>query len=216
MEDLSVYLKPTYFIDCDSPSIRLITKEITASHLWDKARSLFYFVRDTVTYTPYSPFYLPEHYPASTTLERGEGFCVQKAILLAALARASGIPARLVFADIKNHLVPQKLWKMMKTNAFAFHGYNELYLEGEWIKVTPTFDQDMCRRLNLKPVEFDGHNPATFHARDLDGRLHIEYIQDHGHFADLPYEKLMVSYRKTYTEGMLRRWKESCLGAQKG
>jgi len=215
MEDLSIYLKPTYYIDYDLPSVLLVSKKIVASHPHEKARAIFNFVRDRIPYTPYSHFYLPEHYPASRTLERGEGFCVQKAVLLAALARANSIPARLVFADIRNYLIPSKLWNMMRTNVFAFHGYNELYIDNRWIKVTPTFDIDMCKRLNLKPVEFDGHNPAIFHSHDLNGRLHIEYIKDHGHFADLPFETVIDGFRLAYTEDMIKRWKDSSLQPEK-
>jgi transglutaminase-like putative cysteine protease len=211
MEDLSIYLKPTYYIDYDLPLISKISKKTVASHPYEKARAVFNFVRDRIIYNPYSPFYLPEHYPASRILERGEGYCVQKAVLLAALARAHGIPARLVFADIRNYLIPPKLWDMMKTDIFAFHGYNELYIDRRWVKVTPTFDLGMCKRLNLRPVEFDGHNPAIFHSHDLSGRLHIEYIKDHGHFADLPFEKIMDGLRLAYKDDMLKRWKESSL-----
>jgi len=215
MEDLSIYLKSTYYIDYDTPSVSKLSKDIVAAHTNEKAKAIFNFVRDSIPYTPYSPFYLPEHYPASRTLEKGEGFCVQKAVLLAALARAHGIPARLVFADIKNYSIPQKLWDMMKTNVFAFHGYNELYIDGRWIKVTPTFDIGMCQRLNLKPVEFDGHNPAIFHSHDLDGNLHIEYVKDHGHFADLPFETVVNGFRSAYTEDMIKRWMESSLQTEK-
>jgi len=215
MEDLSIYLRPTYYIDYTSPLVAQISKKIRASHPHERAKAVFDFVRDKIIYNPYSPFYLAEHYQASRTLERGEGFCTQKAVLLAALVRAQGIPARLVFADIRNHLVPPKLWAMMKTNLFAFHGYNELYIDGRWIKVTPTFDIGMCKRLDVRPVEFDGHNPAIFHSHDLKGRLHIEYITDHGHFADLPFEKTMDGFRRAYPEDMLRRWKNSSVQTEK-
>jgi len=215
MKDLSVYLKPTYYIDYDSPLVSQVSKEIAASYPDEPARAIFRFVRDKIIYTPYLSFHLAEQYPASRTLERGEGFCVQKAVLLAALARAHGIPTRLVFADIRNHLVPPKLCAMMKTNLFAFHGYNELYIDGRWIKVTPTFDIGMCKRLDVRPVEFDGHNPAIFHSHDLKGRLHIEYVTDHGHFADLPFEKMMDGFRRAYPEDMLRRWKDSGVQTEK-
>ena len=211
MEDLSPYLKPTYFIDYDSSSFSLISKKIEASDIYEKAGAVFKFVRDRIIYNPYSPFHLPEHYPASRTLERGEGFCVQKAVLLVALARAHGIPARLVFADIRNHLIPPKLWNVFRTNIFPYHGYNELYIDGRWVKVTPTFDMGMCKRLNLRPVEFDGHNPAIFHSHDLNGHLHIEYVTDHGNFPDLPFEKLMDGFRRGYTEDQIKRWKDSSL-----
>lgn len=215
MEHLSRYLMPTYYLDYDAPSVSRISREIEASHPEEPLKAIFHFVRDKIAYSPYSPFYLPEHYPASKTLERGEGFCIQKAVLLAALARAHSIPSRLVFADIRNYLVPERLWAMMKTNLFAFHGYTELFIDGRWVKVTPTFDRGMCERLSLKPVEFDGHNPAVFHSHDLNGRLHIEYVADHGHFADLPFQKIMDGFEGAYTQEMLRRWKDASLQREK-
>lgn len=216
MEDLSQYLMPTYYIDCDSPSVSRVAKNIARAHPHDMARALFNFVRDEIPYNPYSPFYRAEHYRASEVLERGEGFCVQKAVLLAALARANGIPARLVFADIRNHLVPPKLYNMMKTDFFAFHGYNELHVDGRWIKVTPTFDVGMCKRLGLKVVEFDGHTQAIFHSHDLNGRLHIEYVNDHGVFADLPLQTILNGFRRAYPEDMIRAWMDSITHPDKG
>lgn len=216
MEDLSLYLTPTFYIDYDSPSVSRIAGQLARAHPYDMARAVFNFVRDEIAYNPYSPFYRLEHYRASETLERGEGFCVQKAVLLAALARANDIPARLVFADIKNYLMPPKLWNMMKTNFFAFHGYNELHIDGRWVKVTPTFDVAMCTRLSLKVVEFDGHNQAIFHSHDLNGRLHIEYVNDHGVFADLPLDTILDGFRSTYPEDMIKRWMDSIPHAKKG
>ena len=99
---------------------------------------------------------------------------------------------------------------------FVFHGYNELYIEGRWIKATPTFNIDMCRRLNIRPVEFDGRNPAVFHSHDLKGNLHVEYITSHGHFADLPFEKMLDAFTKAYSEDVIERWKDSSFQAKKG
>jgi transglutaminase-like putative cysteine protease len=216
MEDFSRYLMPTFYIDYDSPSISRVVSELTKAHPHDMGRAVFNFVRDKIPYNPYSPFYRPEHYRASETLKRGEGFCVQKAVLLAALARASGIPTRLVFADIRNYLMPPKLWNMMKTNFFAFHGYDELYVDGAWVKVTPTFDAAMCERLGLKVVEFDGHNHAIFHSHDLNGRLHIEYVNDHGVFDDLPFQTILNGFKHAYPEDMIKRWMDLSPHTEKG
>jgi transglutaminase-like putative cysteine protease len=215
MEDLSLYLRPTFYIDYDSPAISRIAGQLLRAHPRDTARTVFNFVRDEIPYNPYSPFYCSEHYRASETLERGRGFCVQKAVLLAALARANDIPARLVFADIRNHLMPPKLWNMMKTDFFAFHGYNELHIDGRWVKVTPTFDVGMCRRLSLKVVEFDGYNQAIFHSHDLNGRLHIEYVNDHGVFDDLPLQTILKGFRNAYPEELLQRWMDAVGIAEK-
>lgn len=209
MGNFTAYLKPTFYIDYDTPGIREKAEEFSLLHTEEKAKAIFYFVRDHVLYTPYSPFFLPEHYRASTILKRGSGYCVQKAVLLTALARSNHIPARLVFANIKNYLIPEKLLKMMGTNVFVFHGYNELYIRERWVKVTPTFNKEMCKKLNIQPVEFDGQNDATFHAYDLNGQMHIEYTRDYGNFSDLPFEKMMNSFKTQYSKDMLKRWMES-------
>lgn len=187
------YLKPTPVIDCDNQSIREKAKDLTKGkeNIIEKARSLFYFVRDEIKYNVYTSKSLPEHFRASHTLSKGEGYCVQKAVLLVALARASRIPAGLGFAMIRNNLLPEKMLKRLSTNVFPFHGYSLLYLNDNWVKVTPAFDLKMCVKNRIIPVEFDGKNDATFHSHNQDGELHIEYLMDLGHdFDDLPLSML--------------------------
>lgn len=193
MEQMEIYLRPTPTIDCDNESIKEKARELTKGQ-WEavaKAKSLFYFVRDEIKYNLYVLSDHPEYYKASRTLERGEGFCVFKAVLLAALARATGIPARLHFAAIRNHTAPEKVKQMLGTNVFPTHGYDELYIEGKWVKATPAFDLKLCQENRLIPVEFDSKNDATLPTHTLDGRLHIEYVRDHGHYDDLPFDMIM-------------------------
>lgn len=186
------YLQPTDIFDCDSESIKAKAQELTRGQEVDpeKAKSLFYFVRDGISYNLYVPKHMPEHFKASNTLARGKGYCVQKAVLLITLARAAGIPARLGCAKIRNYLVPQKVLDILKSNIFPWHGYAELYLEGKWVKATPAFDINMCRELRLIPVEFDGRNDARFPSHNLDGKPHIEYILDRGIFDDVPLDNI--------------------------
>ena len=187
------YLEPTPTIDSNSESIKQTAQDLTKGQeeVTDKAKSLFYFVRDEIKYNFYVPSDLPEYYRASRVLQIGEGFCIQKAVLLAALARAAGIPARLHLAAILNHLAPDKLRELMGTNVFPTHGYDELYIEGKWVKATPAFDLRMCQRNRIIPVEFDGKNDAILPSHNLDGNLHIEYVRDHGHYDDLPFDKII-------------------------
>lgn len=186
------YLKPTPIIDSDNESIREKAQELTQKHEddIDKAKALFYFVRDEFKYNPYVPKHLAEHFQASNSLTRGEGYCVQKAVLLVTLARAGGIPARLGFAVIRNNLMPRKLYQIMRTNILPWHGYAELYLQGKWVKATPAFDLKMCRKNGLIPVEFDGRNDAKLHLHDQEGKLHIEYLMDRGPFDDVPLDQI--------------------------
>lgn len=188
------YLKCTYTIDCEEKSVKekALMLAIGQETVVEKAKAIFYFVRDQIKYNPYVPLYTLEDNKASITLKRGEGYCVQKAILLAALARASGIPARLGFADIRNYIIPKKLADAMRgKNLFIYHGYVSFYLDGKWVKATPAFDLKMCQKNRIIPVEFDGESDAQFHQYNREGKLHIEYVRDHGYYDDLPWEEML-------------------------
>lgn len=202
------YLKPTAMIDCDAGVIKEKAREVTKPHegTVEKAATLFYFVRDGIKYNPFLPRYLPDHFRASSTLVRKEGFCVQKAVLLVALARAVGVPARLGFAVIKNHLLPAKIVEMLEIQVLPDHGYAELYIHDKWIKATPSFDLETCRKNRIVPVEFDGENDAKLHAYNQDGQLHIEYLQDRGFYEDVPIDAIrewLTAVMKPEAKGIL-------------
>lgn len=194
------YLKPTSFIDCDHPSIGKKAGDLTAGTdtVPGKVKCLFYFVRDSIKYNPYAEKNSPESYITSRVLSQGEGYCVQKAALLCSLARAIKIPSRLGFADIRNHIIPEKLANMIKTDIFAFHGYTEFLIEGKWVKATPAFDIKMCEKNRIIPVEFDGKNDAVFHKFNKDGKLHIEYLNDLGRYSDIPLKEILESFTLAY------------------
>lgn len=188
------YLNCTYTIDCEEESIKEKAHILTTNQetTVDRAKALFYFVRDGIKYNPFVPFYTLEDNKASATLQLGEGYCVQKAILLAALARASGIPTKLGFADIRNYILPKKIADAMRgENLFIYHGYVAFYLDRKWVKATPSFDLEMCQENRIIPVDFDGRSDAQFHRYNREGKLHIEYVREHGYFDDLPWEGLL-------------------------
>src|SRR5204863_1818962 len=138
---------------------------------------LYYAVRDGIRYNPFLDFSQDAAYRASSTLERGEGFCVGKSALLAACARSLGIASRVGFADVKNHLTTPRLRERMGgTDLFIYHGYAELLLDGKWVKATPVFNDELCRRFRVKPLEFDGRADSVFHPFDADDRRHMEYV----------------------------------------
>jgi len=187
---LREYLEPTPIIDANHEAVREKAHEVTAEKQGDteKAKALFYFVRDRIRYNVHVPRFVPEDFRAGATLARGEGFCIQKAVLLAALSRAAGVPARLGFAVIRNHLLPEKIASILRNNEIPDHGYAELHLGGRWVKATPAFDARTCEENRFRPVEFDGVSDAKFHPRNLDGAPHIEYVTYRGTYADLPFE----------------------------
>ncbi len=200
IDQLSLYGAPTFFINSDHEKIIAFSARHAGSsdNPVKKAVSIFYAVRDQIRYDPYK---IPNHqegFKASRVLTEGKGFCVSKAVLLAACLRAQSIPARLGFANVKNHLTTPKLREKMGTDLFEWHGYTDIFLEEKWVKATPTFNLSLCQNFGVLPLEFNGREDSVFHPFDAKGQEHMEYVQDHGYFADLPWDRLMTAYRSAY------------------
>ncbi|MHA1732202.1 MAG: transglutaminase-like domain-containing protein [Promethearchaeota archaeon] len=214
IEDVEVYLRPTRFIDSDHPLVAGRAAEVAAGveggNEAEVARRLFYLVRDEIPYRVPTDVPTRRSLRASSTLERGHGFCISKAVLLVALARAAGIPSRLHFADIRNHLLSEGLLEFMGTNLFVYHGYGEVLLAGQWLKVNPAFDIALSRDKGYVPVEFDGRNHAVFQPNDVTGNPHIEYVRDRGVHADVPYSEIVTAWLETYGRSA---WLNSSRGA---
>ncbi|MFQ5668250.1 MAG: transglutaminase family protein [Candidatus Binatia bacterium] len=198
--DLDTYLAPTTFLDCDSPVVVDFARRACDGETAARAQAvrLYYAVRDGIWYNPYTVVADPEAFKASVIARARSAFCVQKAILLTAAARAVGIPSRLAFADVRNHLTSEKLRATMGTDIFVFHGYSELHLGGKWLKATPTFNRELCERFGVLPLEFDGTADAIFQPFDAHNRRHMEYIRQRGSFADLPFDEMIAVMRETY------------------
>ena len=198
--DTKFTLTPTYFIDSDNPAIidRALAIAASGDTALDKAVKIFYWVRDCIPYNPYRTTYDRDHYRASFILSQGDGFCVQKAVLTAALSRAAGVPCRLRFATVRNHLVTKRLREAMKTDIFVFHGLVEFFLEGRWIKATPAFNLSLCEKFGILPLDFNGREDSILHPFDREGRRHMEYIHDFGSFDDLPFEQMAGEFRRHY------------------
>lgn len=207
MQDPSLYLRATPFIESDHLLIRQKAEEITRgiAHESDKAVGLFNFVRDKCHYNMYATTGNIEAYRASAILPSGQGWCVQKAILLAALCRAVEIPCGLLLVSIRNHKSPPEAVELMQTNVFFPHMYNCLYLNGRWLKAAPTFDRDICERTGVPVVDFDGGNDAILPDKDLKGHPFIEYLDDFGVYVDLPWDFILENSRRIYGE-LTKHW----------
>jgi transglutaminase-like putative cysteine protease len=195
----NAYLQPAQFIDSAHPAVVAFARQHARGESdLERAVSLYYAVRDGIRYNPFLDFSRDEAYRASSVLQLGEGFCVGKAALLAACARAVGVPARVGFADVKNHLTTPRLRELMGSDLFIYHGYTELLLEGRWVKATPAFNLVLCERFKVKPLEFDGREDSIFHPFDTDGRRHMEYVHDRGTFADVPADQIKHDFKAYY------------------
>jgi transglutaminase-like putative cysteine protease len=198
---MNEYLQPGHFVDSAHPAvIDFARQHAQGAGERERAVALYYAVRDTIRYNPFQNFMADATYRASACLEQNRGWCVSKAALLAAAARAAGIPARVGFADVKNHLTTPELTAKMGTDLFVYHGYTELHLDGKWVKATPAFNLSLCTRFRVRPLEFDGRDDSIFHPFDEDERRHMEYVRWRGEYADVPAEEIKRVFRETYPE----------------
>jgi transglutaminase-like putative cysteine protease len=200
IEGMDEFLRPGEFIDSDAVSVVAFAQKVVGAEPDPIARAvaLYYAVRDEIVYTPYCDFRSVETYRASACAQRGSGFCVAKAALLAAAARVARIPARVGFADVRNHLASARLRQLMGTDVFYYHGYADLHLGDTWVKATPAFDRGLCERFGVRPLEFDGRHDSLFHPYDVNGRRHLEYLHDRGPHRDVPVAAIQDIFERHY------------------
>ncbi len=121
-----IFLRPSPFIQSDHQKIQDLVKEILGNAPeppLTKARKLVDWVHTHIEKRPVLS--LPD---ALSTLENRVGDCNEHAVLLAALARAAGIPTRLEAGLV--HL----------KGRFYYHAWNLMYL-GKWVTADAVFGQ---------------------------------------------------------------------------
>jgi hypothetical protein len=124
-EDGKTYLESTPFIQADHPEILSKTREIVSpsDSVRVKANKLVSWVNRNIQKRPVLS--VPN---ALETLQRRLGDCNEHAVLLAALARAAGIPAQ-----VEAGLVYQE-------GRFYYHAWNILYV-GSWMTADAVMNQ---------------------------------------------------------------------------
>ena len=210
------YLAPTDIIDSDSDWVIAYADAVlqdVSDEPVAKAVRLYYAVRDGIWYDPYRAFFLPEHYKASNVLRSKRAFCVGKASLLCALGRAAGIPTRVGFADVRNPLATKQFIEFLGNDLFVYHAFVEFYLMEQWVRATPAFNVELCKKHHVAPLEFNGLKDSLFHSYDAKNNKFMEYLTYHGTFADIPVNAIMSSWEDAYGKkrvaGWIRQWKET-------
>ena len=199
-QPLAEWLAPTPLLDADHPEVAAFARARSggARDPREAAVRLFYAVRDELRYDPYGVSTSDDSVRASAALAARSGWCVSKAALLTASCRALGIPARMGFADVRNHLSTARMREMMRTEVFYWHGYSSIWLDGRFVKATPAFNRELCEKFGLLPLDWDGKHDSLYHPFDREGRRHMEYVRDHGEFADVPLERMRETWRREY------------------
>ncbi|WP_298829189.1 transglutaminase family protein [uncultured Piscinibacter sp.] len=192
-------LAPTALLDSDHPEVIAFARHhAVGAGTRERAVALALAVRDGFRYDPYRIDLSVQGMRASTVLAQGHGWCVPKAALLVAAARAAGIPARVGYADVRNHLSTERLRRTLQTDLFVWHGYADLWIDGRWVKATPAFNIELCERFGLLPLHFDGRSDSIYHPFDKAGHRHMEYVNQHGAFDDMPLARIVAAFEATY------------------
>lgn len=194
-------LAVTEFLDHDHPAVTAFVADALAGR-WgtpkENAVALYYAVRDGLDYEVYNADLSRAGLRASAIIARGQGFCVHKSIVYAAVCRAAGIPSRIVFTDVRNHLASPRLRELVGGDVFRFHALNSVLLDGRWVRATPVFNKLLCRLYGITPLEFDGTADSMYHPYDRKGRRHMEFLGEHGEFADFPYRLVVDGLRAAH------------------
>ncbi len=199
-------LRATALIDSDHPAVQAFARQHAQGRdTRERALALYYAVRDGFRYDPYRIDLSPEGMRASGVITQGHGWCVPKAALLAAACRAVGIPARVGYADVRNHLSTERMRQVMKTDLFYWHGYTDVLLDGQWLKATPAFNIELTERFGLLPLDWDGRSDSIYHPFDKSGQRHMEYVHQRGAFDDMPLAKIVADFERLYPAWMPRQ-----------
>jgi hypothetical protein len=75
-----------------------------------------------------------------------------------------------------------------------------------WLKATPAFNIDVCRRHGVSPLEFNGREDSIFHPYSLEGKKFMEYLQYHGAYADIPVADIVAATETAYGKTRVRKW----------
>lgn len=206
------YLTSTYFFDFGNENIQNILQEFQSNSLSpkEKAVQVYLKIRDGWRYSASQINFNKEAFRASEISQRSEGHCIDKAVLLTTCLRGLGIPARIHFAKVKNHIAVETLTEKLGTNELTPHGMVDIFLEGKWVKSSPAFNASLCEKCNVAPLDFDGENDSIFQEYNRDGNEFMEYLEDYGHFEDLPLDFIFQNMKDHYghflnrVEGQMR------------
>jgi hypothetical protein len=116
----SIWLRPEPFIESDHPKIQTLARELSRDTEIETTLSIYEWVKKNINYLSYSS----QDLGALSAVTQGAGDCTESAYLVAALARANRIAARIVGGYIVN--------RNRTLNANDYHNWAEVYINHVW------------------------------------------------------------------------------------
>jgi hypothetical protein len=153
------YLRANPMIDAEDPEVVRLAREATrgAASPWDKAVAIERWVAANLKEKNYKTAFAS----ASEVARNLAGDCTEHSVLVAAMCRACGIPAR----------VAAGLVYAPSQNGFGYHMWNEVYVNRRWVALDATFEQADVDATHIKITDtsLDGVSP-------LESLLKIVYV----------------------------------------
>ncbi|HWB00458.1 MAG TPA: transglutaminase family protein [Pirellulales bacterium] len=164
--------RPSAMIQSDDPRVAALAAEAAGDETdpWPTAVALERFVNRKIRAKNFSQAFASAAEVAATL----EGDCSEHAVLLAAMARARGLPARVVMGLV--YVEPQ--------NAFGFHLWTTVFVGDRWIPLDATLGLGGigCGHLQLADTNLsEGNALAEFlRVAQVLGRLKIDVLEVDG------------------------------------
>lgn len=161
VQDASVaeYLQPTAFLQCDAPEIKSTATKIVGQETsaYKAASKIRKWVNDNMK--PQADMGIPR--PAVDVLKIKVGVCRDYAVLYGALARAAGIPTKIVAGIV------------YMDGRFYYHAWAESYV-GEWVPFDATLESDFVDATHIKLTEGDA--TSMFDMTGVFGTMKAEIV----------------------------------------
>ncbi len=130
-ESLEKYLLTTNLIQVDSPEISGLAKKLIGNNDKKTASNIYHWIKNNLKYSGY----IKKDLGALYALEQKKGDCTEYAMLMAALARASGIPTKVISGFVYQNSSVIK--------AEDLHNWVEVYIDGKWQIIDPQKERFM-------------------------------------------------------------------------
>lgn len=173
---LKPYLQASTMLDIDDRRIKRLARRGAASAATPagKADALRRFVTDYVSDKNLDIGFAT----ASEVAKNRSGDCTEHGVLLAALARAAGIPSRGVSGIVQ---VPDGPLGAEGLNAFGYHMWTQVYIGGQWVDIDAALRQTDCDpthiALALMPMGDEGMLESLMAIFPLLGQLEMELVE---------------------------------------
>ena len=132
-QEMQQYLRSSLYLDWQNPALAAAAQEIPvdSENPWDLARALWKYANETISTKDLGVYFDP----ASKVLATRRGDCTEHAVLLGALARARGLPSRIVTGLVQvNDFGTHKV-------VFGYHAWTEVWINGQWISLDAALNQ---------------------------------------------------------------------------